>query len=567
VTMHSGSARDAGRSGIATGFTAALTGWRAYCVVACIALLASVPGIARMPVMDVDEARFAQASRQMLEDNDFVRIRLQDSERNRKPAGAYWLQAGATKLLAPIAERDNAIWTYRIPSVLGAILAAMATLWAGQALIGARPALLGAGLLAAGMLLGFEGMSARTDALMLGFTTLALAAAARLLVAPAARRPRLVALVFWMALAFSVLIKGPIPLAIIVLTLAAMALWERRLGWMAPLAWWPGPLVALALILPWGIAIGLATEGRFFASAFAEDLAPKLAGEDRGHAGFFGYHSLLLPLLMFPATLALPAAARLVFRELRARSETTALRFLMVWAGATLLMFELSPAKLLHYAMPAYPALALLCGAGLAAAFELRWRKTLAVGFWLFCAVGLVWAGFIGFGLREVGATDVAVAAGLCGMIIVVGAVALCAFRDAYSRVAAAIVCALALSATLRMEIIPKTDAFSVSARAASEVARIDGQAVRPLWVVGYDEPSIVFLTRTSARLASSSVAGPEIHEGDVVIVEAAELAPLSDAIAARGLVIAARAPPIAGISMSSNDRVSLIVGVAMSAQ
>src|SRR5688500_14970706 len=95
------------RAGVARGllgmanFTQAKTlvrvtrGWRAWALIALVAFLSSAAGIARMPVMDADEARFAQASRQMVESNDYLHIRLQEAERNRKPAGIYWLQSAS----------------------------------------------------------------------------------------------------------------------------------------------------------------------------------------------------------------------------------------------------------------------------------------------------------------------------------------------------------------------------------------------------------------------------------------------------------------------------------------
>ncbi len=55
------------------------------------------PGIAAMPPLDRDEARFMQATRQMLETGDFIRIRFQDEARNKKPAGIYWLQAASVE--------------------------------------------------------------------------------------------------------------------------------------------------------------------------------------------------------------------------------------------------------------------------------------------------------------------------------------------------------------------------------------------------------------------------------------------------------------------------------------
>ena len=44
-----------------------------------------------VPPMDRDEARFAQASKQMVTSGDVVTIRFQDELRAKKPAGIYWL--------------------------------------------------------------------------------------------------------------------------------------------------------------------------------------------------------------------------------------------------------------------------------------------------------------------------------------------------------------------------------------------------------------------------------------------------------------------------------------------
>src|SRR5246500_3066755 len=54
-----------------------------------------LPGFFSIPPVDRDEARFAQATKQMVETGDFVDIRFQDEVRYKKPVGIYWLQAGA----------------------------------------------------------------------------------------------------------------------------------------------------------------------------------------------------------------------------------------------------------------------------------------------------------------------------------------------------------------------------------------------------------------------------------------------------------------------------------------
>src|SRR5258708_7304412 len=68
------------------------SGIRPYALLCLLCLVLYAPGLAAIPPLDRDEARFAQATRQMVETGDFVRIRFQDEGRNKKPVGIYWLQ-------------------------------------------------------------------------------------------------------------------------------------------------------------------------------------------------------------------------------------------------------------------------------------------------------------------------------------------------------------------------------------------------------------------------------------------------------------------------------------------
>src|SRR6266567_1709969 len=109
-----------------------LVGARPYPVLIALCLLLYVPGLASIPPLDRDEARFAQASRQMLETGDFLRIRFQDEARNKKPAGIYWLQAVSVSAFST--PEATAIWPYRLPSLLGGIAAVLLTFATGAAL-------------------------------------------------------------------------------------------------------------------------------------------------------------------------------------------------------------------------------------------------------------------------------------------------------------------------------------------------------------------------------------------------------------------------------------------------
>lgn len=540
-------------------------------LIALIALLSSLFGAARVPVMDADEARFAQATRQMVETGDYVRIRLQDEERNKKPIGAHWLQAASVQTFLPFTERLNAIWPYRLPSALGVMLAALATLWGGAALLGKRPAFLGAGLLAAGALVGFEGMTAKTDALLLGFTTLAMAALARLYAAAQAR-PRLLALIFWFALGCGVLIKGPVTPLVAALALTALFAWERRAAWMRPLLWWPGPLLAVLIVALWAIAISTETDGRFFADMIFGDLAPKLISGHENHFALPGYHTFLLPFLIFPATYALPAVGRLMWDAARApRNEpaTASPRFLIAWAVPTFLFFELAPTKLAHYALPAYPAIALLCGAALMAMRGRAWRTTHPAGVVMFAVSGAVLvalnAAAATFMPGDFGA-DVrrAISTALIGAGAVALAVAgLLVLRRPAARAAVLIACALFLSFSLRERLLPEARSLFVSNEvvAALTRARLTPRDNRPLWVVGYDEPSLIFQTRTGIRLVRADEAGARAVAGEAMVIEGRALEQLEAALTQRGLAFRPAEPPVRGLALGRGERVALYVG------
>ena len=70
---------------------------RAAALLVLFSLIAFLPGFFQIPPVDRDEARFAQATKQMLETGQYVDIRFQDEVRYKKPVGIYWLQALAVK--------------------------------------------------------------------------------------------------------------------------------------------------------------------------------------------------------------------------------------------------------------------------------------------------------------------------------------------------------------------------------------------------------------------------------------------------------------------------------------
>src|SRR4029079_18795475 len=131
------------------------------------------------------------------------------------------------------------------------------------------------------------------------------------------------------------------------------------------------------------------------------DFAAKLAGGQETHGAPPGYYTALVNLTFWPGTLLLLPGVVYASKQRR----EPVVRVLLVWAATTWLIFEFAPTKLPHYVLPAYPALAALCGLWLAScAASKREREARHVSLALFVLSGLALAGFLIWAPQRFGA-------------------------------------------------------------------------------------------------------------------------------------------------------------------
>jgi 4-amino-4-deoxy-L-arabinose transferase-like glycosyltransferase len=514
-----------------------------------------------MPVMDRDEARFVQATRQMVESDDYVVVRFQDQLRAKKPVGIYWLQAAAVNAFSHPAKTDA--WPYRLPSALGTLLAVLMTFRLGAALFDRRIALIGAGLLASCLMLAVESHLAKTDGLLLGLTTTVMACFGMVYIqgkggAPA---PSWAALVMWIALGCAILVKGPVTLMILVLAAITLALGDRTVAFLQGLRPAMGVVVTTAIVAPWLTAVSSATDGAFVQKAIADDLIPKLLGAQESHGGFPGQYFLLMLLTFFPASLfALPALLR-GWRE-RALPGT---RYLMAWLVPGWIVFELIPTKLPHYTLPFYPALALLVAVTLFAVRDGTYDRLAALpaklwyGLWSLVALAMA-GGFIalpfvygeGFSLWSIPAAVAALVVVIYGWMQIVQ-------RHFINAAVGAIIGAAVIYGSAFGGLMGTLDQLWVSQRVASEIetlAPVDGVAA-----VGYHEPSLVFLTGTQTALTDAEGGARFLgeHKYGVVVVESDTIAAFTGDLQAAHLDAEVKPlATVAGFNYSRGKPVSL---------
>jgi 4-amino-4-deoxy-L-arabinose transferase-like glycosyltransferase len=95
------------------------------CVIAVLvvmSLAAFLPGFFQIPTVDLDEARFAQATKRMIETGDYVDVRFQDETRYKKPVGIYWLHA----VVVEIAETVDGAEASLLRAAVGSIMLSIA---------------------------------------------------------------------------------------------------------------------------------------------------------------------------------------------------------------------------------------------------------------------------------------------------------------------------------------------------------------------------------------------------------------------------------------------------------
>jgi 4-amino-4-deoxy-L-arabinose transferase-like glycosyltransferase len=533
----------------------------AYLLILIFGLLLYLPGFTTIPAVDRDEARFAQATRQMLETGDYIDIRLQDEARLKKPIGIYWLQAAATRI-AGGEDTHNPIWTYRLPSLIGALGAILVTLAIGRRWLGAEAGFAGAALLACTLLLGMEARQAKTDAFLLLTVLVAMAGLAE------AWMPRPGAVpsgrwhwsLFWVAMGVGILIKGPIVPMVAGLAALVLIVVERNIRWLGRLRPWPGILIALAIALPWLIAITISTHGAFITQSLGNDMAAKLAGAKESHGAPPGAYLVMFPVTFWPGSLFALLALPWVWRNRRDR----AVAFCLAWIMPSWLVFEAVPTKLPHYVLPLYPAIALLAGAALAdrlsaPATGRPWPARAVVALWLL--VGLV-LGAIVIAAAPLGDGRPSIRGILAALAIwgVAAAGVWFAWRGALHEAAIFVLAGsiVALGLTFGAA-IPALDAPWIAPRLKEALFRKMPAGHGPVLIAGYAEPSALIAFGTDLKFGSGGDAAKLLADSDhAVAIVGGDQADVFKATLTDSHVTAEPLATVEGFNYAKGKRIAL---------
>ena len=335
-------------------------------------LLFHVVGTWSIPLIDRDEPRFAEASREMIERGDYIVPHFNNQLRLDKPPLAYWAQVASYKVFG---ENDFAA---RFPSAVAAAIIALSILtWgtrlrtatASQAQIGGEAVGWWAAIIFTLSLQTFiNAKAAVADMWLVLFVTTAHWAGYEIIQRAAWNWKWW--FLFYFSLALGFLTKGPIAWAPL-LTLAAMKFFVRdvdpstalRTGLAKRFKFLRGIVLMLAIVALWGLPALIQTHGEFFRIGIGRHVVGRSLGAMESHgANSLGFYLLLLPFYFvtvfasfFPWSIKLSSLTRKLWRS-RDIIDT----YLLTGTAIIFVIFSLIKTKLPHYTLPAFPLLSLL---------------------------------------------------------------------------------------------------------------------------------------------------------------------------------------------------------------
>jgi 4-amino-4-deoxy-L-arabinose transferase-like glycosyltransferase len=488
---------------------------RAAAFLVLCGLLLFLPGFFRIPPIDRDEARFAQATKQMVETSDFVDIRFQDDVRYKKPVGIYWLQAASVEAASALglSGAPLRIWLYRIPSLIGAIGAVLLTYWTALAFVTRRGAVLAALLMCSSVLLGVEARLGKTDAMLLLTVVAAMGAMARVYLSwqrgeDPAHPPWSWPAIFWTALAGGILLKGPLILMFAGLTIVTLAILDRSVAWLSRLRPVWGLMWMLVLVLPWFIAIFWRAGDAFFADSIGGDMLSKLSAQE-SHGAPPGLYLLLFWITFWPGAPLAGMAAPAVWR---ARREPGA-QYLLAWLVPSWIVFEAVLTKLPHYVLPLYPAVAILTvGALERRVLSRSWLMRGAA--WWFAIPALTSMTAV-IGAIILTRQPAFLAWPFVAAALIFGLFAWWLYDDgrAERSLLNAVVAAMFLAFAVYGVVLPALTPLFPSAEIARALRNVACSGPKAA-AAGFHEPSLVFMTGTSTVLTDGSGAADFLAQG-----------------------------------------------------
>jgi len=308
-------------------------------------------GSSETALMDPDEARYAEASKEMIEQGSYIVPLYNGAPRLNKPVLFYWLQIASYRLFG-INE-----FAARFPSMMAGIASILLVFSLGRLLFRDETAIMAMFIFMTSLFFFAFSRLGTLDIVLLFFFTLSLLAflkAERFSAQKLMRQRNGYIVLLAISLGFAFLTKGPVGVIVPLLIIIAYLLLTVKL---APFTWKniiSGILVFLAVAAPWSIALVWKVGIADILSLIKKETTERyFVGFD--HPQPFYFFIIIFFAGFFPWSSFIPVAA---FRKIRSyrQDRSGGELFLLIWLILPLIFFSFSGSKLPGYILPVLPA-------------------------------------------------------------------------------------------------------------------------------------------------------------------------------------------------------------------
>jgi 4-amino-4-deoxy-L-arabinose transferase-like glycosyltransferase len=315
-----------------------------------------------MPLFDVDEGAFGEATREMLERGDYLSTWLNGQPRFDKPILIYWLQSVSVRLLG-LNE-----FALRLPSALAASTWICAICLFARRYADRGSCLAAAFLAATTAGLTVIGRGAIADALLNLFLALSMFDIYRYAADPGPRPNALLRRRVFLWIALGLLTKGPVALLVPgAASFLALALQRRLADWWRavrdPIGW----AILLAVAMPWYVLEYGRHGDAFLAGFFMRHNVERFLSPLQGHGGSVLYYLPAILVLLLPYSGLLLRTLGALRHPGRVRAGPPLDTFLWCWFLFVFVFFSLAGTKLPHYLLYGATPLFILMARGRAA--------------------------------------------------------------------------------------------------------------------------------------------------------------------------------------------------------
>jgi 4-amino-4-deoxy-L-arabinose transferase-like glycosyltransferase len=314
--------------------------WRLFICLVLLGLIGTW-----VPLFDLDEGAFLEATRELLNGGHWAATTLDGEPRYDKPIFSYWLQALSLTLFGWLTPLVPIEMIGRLPSVIAGALWAL-VLGRFSAEISKKPALGVFVAFALATTLGTLVISraATADAILNLWFALLFTDIARYIQEP--RDSVRLRVFLWFGL--GILTKGPVA---VLIPAGAFGLWvllsnQWSVLWQA-LASWRAWALLIALLTPWLIGVYDAQGFAFFENFILRHNVERFSGNLHGHGGHPLYYLFVMPLVLLPYS-GLVMAILLRIRDYWACPVN---RFALIWVGFVVVLVSFSGTQLPHYVL------------------------------------------------------------------------------------------------------------------------------------------------------------------------------------------------------------------------